>query len=145
MAGYLSAPLLLRVLQGEGLDARSTPQGCVGTVLESESTAVVWVAKQDETIDLCWCSQTETRVVCVLQGQLRVEFAATADPGMTLGPGDVLVLPPGEACAAYRWPTDAEGPTVFLAVTARLPQSDHVGRARGAAHEPRPPTCTGRT
>jgi quercetin dioxygenase-like cupin family protein len=138
MAGYPSTPLLLRVLQGEGLDARSTPHGCVGTVLESESTEVVWVAKQDETIDLCWSSQNETHVVCVLQGQLRVEFAARADPGMTLGPGDVLVLPPGEACAAYRWPTDAEGPTVFLAVTARPPQRKHLGRARRAARQPRP-------
>ncbi len=121
MAGYPSTPLLLRVLQGEGLDARSTPHGCEGTVLESAGTEVVWVAKQDDAIDLCWFAQTETHVVCVLQGQLRVEFAATADPAMTLGPGDVLVLPPGEACAAYRWPAGAEGATVFLAVTARHP------------------------
>lgn len=138
MAGYPSTPLLLRVLQGEGLDARSTPHGCVGTVLESESTEVVWAAKDDDGIDLCWFSQTETHVVCVLQGQLRVEFATRAEPGMTLGPGDVLVLPPGEACAAYRWPADAEGTTVFLTVTTRTPQPDHRARPSRPAHPARP-------
>jgi uncharacterized protein YjlB len=137
MAGYPSTPLLLRVLHGEGLGARSTAHGCVGTVFESASTEVVWVAKQDDAIDLCRFSDNETHLVCVLQGQLRVEFAATADPAMTLGPGDVLVLPPGAACAAYRWPIDAADATVFLAVTARAPQHKHAAHTRRCAHPAR--------
>src|ERR1017187_9298655 len=45
------APTLLRVLDREGHGVRVTPYGSVGAVLDSESTEVVWVAKQDEAID----------------------------------------------------------------------------------------------
>lgn len=113
------APTLLRVLNGDGYGVRVTPYGSVGTVLESESTQVVWVAKQDEAIDPDLFSQPDTDVLCVLQGQLLVEFADEAEPDMTLSPGDVLVLPPGTACRAYSWPRGTARGTVFLAVSAR--------------------------
>jgi hypothetical protein len=113
------APTLLRVLDREGYGVRVTPYGSVGAVLDSESTEVVWVAKQDEAIDPDWFCQPDTDVLCVLQGQLRVEFADEAEPDMTLSPGDVLVLPPNTACRAYSWPRGPARRTVFLAVTAR--------------------------
>jgi hypothetical protein len=113
------APTLLRVLDREGYGVRVTPYGSVGAVLDSESTEVVWVAKQDEAIDPDWFCQPDTDVLCVLQGQLRVEFADEAEPDMTLSPGDVLVLPPNTACRAYSWPRGPAQRTMFLAVTAR--------------------------
>jgi ribosomal protein L16 Arg81 hydroxylase len=34
---------------------------------------------------------------------------------MVMAPGDLLVLPPGVRCRAYRWPRDAAQATLFLA------------------------------
>lgn len=52
----------------------------------------------------------------VARGQLRVEFAGERWPPRVLGVGELLVLPPGAKCRAYRWPTDSREPAVFLAV-----------------------------
>lgn len=131
MTGCPTTPLLLRVCQGEGFDVHTTPYGSVGTVLDQGGTEVVWVCKDGEDIDPDWFSQPDTDVLCVLTGQLRVEFAAGPDPAVTLGPGEVLVLPPATACRAYRWPRHSERATVFLAITARAvgPEPDgHAGR-----------------
>jgi hypothetical protein len=124
-----SAPVLLRALEGQAVGAaRATPYGSVGTILNCDSTEVVWVCKQDEDIDPGWFSQPDTDVLCVVAGQLRVEFKAEPGTAMTLRPGDVLVLPPDTACRAYRWPRDSKQAAVFLAVTAR---SGSAGRAAG--------------
>src|SRR5262249_7279060 len=96
-----------------------TPYGSVGTILERDSTEVVWVCKQDEDIDPGWFSQPDTDVLCVVAGQLRVESKAEPSAALTLQPGDVLVLPPDTACRAYRFPRDSKQATMFLAVTAR--------------------------
>src|ERR1039457_4790358 len=98
------APTLLRVLDREGYGVRVTPYGSVGAVLDSESTEVVWVAKQDEAIDPGWFCQPDTDVPCVLQGPPRGGLAEEAEPYMALPPGDVLVLPPNTACRASSWP-----------------------------------------
>jgi hypothetical protein len=101
----------------------------VGTILDCDSTEVVWVCKQDEDIDPGWFSQPDTDVLCVIAGQLRVEFKAEpSTPTLTLRTGDVLVLPPDTACRAYRWPRDSKQAAVFVAVTAR---SRRAGRATG--------------
>jgi hypothetical protein len=114
-----STPVVLRALQGEAAVVRTTPYGSVGTILDSDSTEVVWVCKDDEDIDPGWFSQPATDVLCVVVGQLRVEFKAEPDMALTLQHGDVLVLPPDTACRAYRWPRDSKQAAVFLAVTAR--------------------------
>ncbi len=119
MHGKPSTPLVLRALEGEAVEVRTTRYGSVGTILDSDSTEVVWVCKQGEDIDPGWFSQSDTDVLCVLAGQLRVEFKADPGTPLTLRPGDVLVLPPDAACRAYRWPRDSEQAAVFLAVTAR--------------------------
>jgi hypothetical protein len=127
MRGEPSAPLLLRALEGEAVGAaRATPYGSVGAILDCDSTEVVWVCKQDEDVDPGWFSQPDTDVLCVVAGQLRVEFKAEPGTTLTLRPGDVLVLPPDTACRAYRWPRDSREAAVFLAVTAR---SGRAGRA----------------
>jgi quercetin dioxygenase-like cupin family protein len=132
MRGEPSAPLLLRTLEGEAAGAtRPTPYGSVGTILDSDSTEVVWVCKQDEDIDPGWFSQPDTDVLCVVAGQLKVEFRAEPGTTLTLRPGDVLVLPPDTACRAYRWPRDSKQAAVFLAVTAR---SGRAGRATDHGH-----------
>ncbi|HTZ28734.1 MAG TPA: hypothetical protein VMC83_32340 [Streptosporangiaceae bacterium] len=84
--------------------------------------------KQDEDIDPGWFSQLDTDVLCVVAGQLRVEFKAEPSTTLTLRQGDVLVLPPDTACRAYRWPRDSEQAAVFLAVTAR---PGRMGQAAG--------------
>ncbi len=119
MRGELSTPLVLRALEGEAVEVRATPYGSVGTVLDCDSTEVVWVCKQDEDIDPGWFSQPGPDVLCVIEGQLRVEFKAEPSTTLVLRQGDVLVLPPDTACRAYRWPRDSKQAAVFLAVTAR--------------------------
>jgi quercetin dioxygenase-like cupin family protein len=111
-------PVALRALAGEAVEVRATPYGSVGMVLDSDSTEVVWVCKEDDDIDPGWFSQPDTDVLCVVAGQLRVEFKEFSTP-LTLRRGDVLVLPPQTACRAYRWPRDSKDAAVFLAVTAR--------------------------
>jgi hypothetical protein len=120
MGGATSAARVLRTLAGEAAGpVRATPYGSVGTVLDGGTTEVVWVSKHDEDIDPGWFSQPDTDVLCVITGQLRVEFKADPGNAVTLGQGDVLVLPPDTACRAYRWPRDSAQAAVFLAVTAR--------------------------
>ena len=63
-------------------------------------------------------------MLCVVAGRLRVEFKDEPGTTITLGQGDVLVLPPNTSCRAYRWPRDAEEAALFLAVTARSPTGD---------------------
>jgi hypothetical protein len=134
MGGEQSAPLVLRTLAGEAAGAvRGTPYGSVGTVLDCDSTEVVWVCKQDEDIDPGWFSQPDTDVLCVVAGQLRVEFKADHGMTMTLRRGDVLVLPPDMACRAYRWPRNSAQAAVFLAVTAR---SGRAGQEEGHGAAP---------
>jgi quercetin dioxygenase-like cupin family protein len=132
MCGEPSAPVLLRALEGEAAgEVRATRYGSVGTILDCDSTEVVWVCKQAEDIDPAWFSQPDTDVLCVVAGQLRVEFKAESSTTLTLRQGDVLVLPPDTACRAYRWPRDSKQAAVFLAVTARW------GRAGQAAGDER--------
>ena len=120
MGGETSIARVLRTLKGEAAGpVRATPYGSVGTILDGSTTEVVWVSKQNEEIDPGWFSQPDTDVLCVIAGQLRVEFKADPGTAVTLRQGDVLVLPPDTACRAYRWPRDSAQAAVFLAVTAR--------------------------
>lgn len=57
-------------------------------------------------------------LILVLQGALRFEFAGS-EPDRALEPGELLVLPAGNECRAYRWPRDASLPTVFVAAYPR--------------------------
>jgi hypothetical protein len=138
-----SAPLSLRALEGEAVGGvRATPHGSVGTILDCDSTEVVWVCKQDEDIDPGWFSQPDTDVLCVAAGQLRAEFKAEPSTTLTLPPGDVLDLPPNTACRAYRWPRDSKQAAVFLAVTARSEPAggatDHARATPPAANAAKP-------
>jgi hypothetical protein len=72
----------------------------VGTILDSDSTEEVWVCRQDEDIDPGWFSERDTDVLCVVAGELRVDFKAEPSTTLTLRRGDVLVLPPDTACRA---------------------------------------------
>lgn len=109
------SPRKFRVLDGDALQIRGTPYGCVGTVFASPSLEVVWVSKQAEEVDPGWFSQPSTDILFVAQGMLRVEFADEGLDDMLMAPGDLLVLPPGVRCRAYRWPRDAVQATIFLA------------------------------
>jgi hypothetical protein len=108
-------PKIYDVLRGDALEVRKTAYGSVGTVFAGRALEVVWVAKQDEEIEPGWFSQSTHDVLLVVQGQLRIEFADQPTKPITLRPGQLMVLPPGASCRAYRWPRDAAEATVFVA------------------------------
>ncbi|HEX9065358.1 MAG TPA: hypothetical protein VF843_09625 [Streptosporangiaceae bacterium] len=106
---------VLNVLRAEAEDIRSTPYGQVGIIHSGSGIELVWVSKQAEAIDEGWFSSGQVDVLLVVQGQLKVEFENPELPDRVLGPGEVLVLPPGLRCRAYQWPRDAPEATVFVA------------------------------
>lgn len=114
------------VLNGEAAQVSTTPYGSVGTMVDDHGVEVVWVVKKDEEIDREWYSQEQLDVLYVVRGMLRIEFADDPSATRTLGEGDLLTVPPGARCRAYRWPRDASAPTIFLAVT---PGKDHGAQA----------------
>jgi uncharacterized protein YjlB len=106
---------VFNVLRGEASQVRTTPFGDVGTVFSGQGIELVWVSKQDEPIDEGWFSADAVDLILVLQGQLKFEFEAPDLPDHVLSAGEVLVLPAGERCRAYRWPRDAREAAVFVA------------------------------
>lgn len=108
-------PRILRSLKREGTRLRKGPTGEVGTIFRGEGLEVVWVRKEGERIDPNWFVSRRVDVLMVVRGRLRVEFSEGSSPSSVLGVGDVLVLPPGTKCRAYRWPRKSRRATVFLA------------------------------
>ena len=108
-------PQVFNVLRGEASQVRSTPFGNVGTVFSGPGLEMVWVSKLAEPIDESWFSSPEPDLILVVQGQLKFEFESPGSPDRVLSVGDLLVLPAGARCRAYRWPRDARGATVFVA------------------------------
>ena len=115
MTGGESAPRILNVLRGEAEEVRATPFGQVGTIYSGSGIELVWVSKQAEPIDEGWFSSAEVDLLLVIQGQLKVEFEPAELPDRILGAGEVLVLPAGLRCRAYRWPRETRDATVFIA------------------------------
>ncbi len=113
-------PRVINLLAGEADEIWSTAFGTTGRVFSDQGIEAVWVRKEREEVDPAWFSQDTVDLLVVLQGQLRVEFADDAYPPSVMSPGQMLILPAGAKCRAYRWPRDAESATVFLAV---YPQS----------------------
>ncbi len=109
-------PTVFRTLKGEGTRVRLGPTGEVGTIFRGGGLEVVWVRKDGEMIDPNWFMSRKVDILMVIQGRLRVEFSERHLPTAVLGVGDVLVLPPGTKCRAYRWPRSSRRATVFLAV-----------------------------
>lgn len=109
-------PRVFHILREDALEIRHSSSGNVGKIFSGEGLEAVWVKKQSEEIDPDWFSQPMVDLIFVVKGKLKVEYERSdLAPGM-LEPGDLLVLPPEVRCRAYRWPRDAEGATVFLAV-----------------------------
>jgi uncharacterized protein YjlB len=106
---------VFNVLRGEARQIRPTPFGDVGTVFSGQGLEVVWVSKQAEPIDESWFSSDAVDLILVVKGQLKFEFKSPDLPDLVLSVGDVLVLPAGEQCRAYRWPRDSREATVFVA------------------------------
>jgi len=108
-------PRVFNVLTGEATEIRTTPFGSVGTVFSGRRLELVWVSKHAEQIDDSWFRMREVDLIMVVQGRLKVEFADPRHPERVLHPGEVLVLPAEARCRAYRWPRDAQQPTIFVA------------------------------
>ena len=108
-------PQVFNVLRGGASQVRSTPFGDVGTVFSGRGLEMVWVSKLAEPVDEDWFVSAEVDLILVVQGQLKFEFEAPGQPDRVLRVGDVLVLPAGVRCRAYRWPRDAREATIFVA------------------------------
>ena len=106
---------VFNTLRGEASQVRSTPFGDVGTVFSGQGIEMVWVSKQAEPIDENWFCPDAVDLILVVQGQLKFEFEPPGQPDRVLSAGEVLVLPAGVRCRAYRWPRDAREATVFVA------------------------------
>ncbi len=106
---------VFNVLRGEASQVRSTPFGDVGTVFSGQGIELVWVSKLAEPVDENWFSSGDVDLILVIQGQLKFEFESPGQPDRVLSAGEVLVLPAGERCRAYRWPRDAAEATIFVA------------------------------
>ena len=109
------APQVFNILRGEASQVRSTPFGDVGTVFSGPGLEMVWVSKLAEPIDESWFSVAGIDLIVVVQGQLKFEFASAGQPDRVLGVGEVLVLPAGVRCRAYRWPRESAEAAVFVA------------------------------
>ncbi len=115
-------------MRGEASQVRSTPFGNVGTVFSGPALEMVRVSKLAEPIDESWFSSPEPDLILVVQGQLKFEFESPGPPDRVLSVGDLLVLPAGARCRAYRWPRDAPEPAVFVAAypaAGNRPPSGH--------------------
>ena len=123
-------PHVFNVLRGQARQVRSTALGDVGTVFSGQGIEMVWVSKLAEPIDQNWFASDEVDLILVLQGQLKVEFESPGQPDRVLSVGDVLVLPAGERCRAYRWPRDAREATIFVAAYPTGPDSPTAGHPR---------------
>jgi hypothetical protein len=110
-----AAVRVFNVLRGEASQIRPTPFGDVGTVFSGRGIELVWVSKLGEPVDQNWFCADDVDLILVVQGQLKFEFESPGLPDRVLGVGEVVVLPPGERCRAYRWPRDASEATIFVA------------------------------
>jgi hypothetical protein len=110
------APEVFNVALGQAREVRSTPFGAVGTVFSGQGIEMVWVSKLAEPIDQSWFCPDRVDLILVVQGQLKFEFESPGQPDRVLSAGEVLVLPAGQRCRAYRWPRDRREATVFVAV-----------------------------
>jgi hypothetical protein len=110
-----AAPQVFNVLGRDASQVRATPFGDVGTVFSGQGIEMVWVSKLAEPIDENWFSSDQVDLILVVQGQLKFEFAAPAEPDRVLSVGEALVLPASVRCRAYRWPRDAREAAVFVA------------------------------
>jgi hypothetical protein len=106
---------VFNVLRGEASAIRSTPFGNVGTVFSGQGIELVWVSKLGERVDENWFSSDEIDLILVIQGQLKFEFESPGEPDRVIGVGEIVVLPAGARCRAYRWPRDSREAAVFVA------------------------------
>jgi uncharacterized protein YjlB len=120
-------PQVFNVLRGEATEVRPDRFGEVGTVFSGSGIEMVWVSKLGEPIDPDWFSSPAVDLMLVVQGRLKVEFESPDHADRVLDVGDVLVLPPGVRCRAYRWPRDAPSATVFVAAYPAGPRAAHGG------------------
>ncbi len=109
-------PQIFNLLQGEALDISHSAYGSVGRLFTGEGLEAVWVKKEAEEIDPGWFVQSTVDLILVVQGQLKVEYERPDLEPRILRPGEMLILPPGTRCRAYRWPREAKEGTIFLAV-----------------------------
>ena len=93
---------VFNVLRGQARQIRYTPFGEVGTIFSGPGIELVWVSKLGEPVDPNWFSSEEVDLILVVQGQLRFEFASPSQPDRVLSPEEVIVLPAGQRCRAYR-------------------------------------------
>ncbi len=124
---YTHDPVTIDEPGGPGPQVFNILRGQASTVFSGQGIEMVWVSKLAEPIDENWFSSEEVDLILVVQGELKFEFESPSQPDRVLSAGEVLVLPAGERCRAYRWPRDAREATIFVAAYP----TGRAGRARG--------------
>ena len=76
-------------------------RGCRNRV-SGQGIELVWVSKLGEPVDQNWFCAADVDLILVIQGQLKFEFESSGLPDRLPGVGEVIVLPPGKRCRAYR-------------------------------------------
>lgn len=109
------APEVFNVALGQAREVRFTTFGDVGTVFSGQGIEMAWVSKLAEPIDQNWFSSDRVDLILVVQGQLKSGFESPGQPDRLLSAGEVLVLPAGQRCRAYRRPRDRREATAFVA------------------------------
>jgi mannose-6-phosphate isomerase-like protein (cupin superfamily) len=112
---------VFRTFSREARQLRRDPNERVGQLFEDKGVGVLWVSKRTGQRDRHWFQHPEIGVLVILRGRLLVEFREKKHRPQTLGPGDVLVVPPNTDFRANSTPHGASEPTLFLTVyrTAR--------------------------
>jgi len=122
-------PEVFNVSPGQAREVWSTPFGDMGTVVSGQGIEMAWVGTLAEPIDQNWFSSDRVDLILVVQGQLKFEFESPGQSDRVLSAGEVLVLPAGQRCRAYRWPRDRREATVFVAAypTGQSPDGHRAG------------------
>ncbi len=116
MSPSYASPSVYNILLSEAEEIHDSDFGSVGTIFSGKGVEAVWVKKEAELVDPDWFSQPSVDLILVVQGRLKVEYERADLADCVLEPGDMLVLPANTRCRAYRWPREATGATIFLAV-----------------------------
>jgi len=103
-------PQGFRTLHSEAMEIIHSSFGSVGKLFNGEGIETVWVKKESEEIDPDWFSQPMLDLILVVKGKLKFEFERVDLLPCVVEPGDMIVLPPGPKCRAYRWPRELKGP-----------------------------------
>lgn len=97
----------------EAISVEDSPYGSVGVVHSGADLEAWWIWKDSEEIEPAPAVMDREDLLYVIRGSMRLEI--DGQERCVIGPGEVVVIPAGNAFRGCRWPRDGE-PCLFLAV-----------------------------